>query len=413
MIQRQLSDQLLRSLKRKEVTIIIGARQVGKTTMVQKVLGELSKKGEKVIFLNLDFEEDATYFSSQQSLLYKIQLEFGQEAGFVFIDEIQQKEDAGRFLKGIYDQGLPYKFVVTGSGSLELKEKISEALTGRKLLIEMPTVSFIEFIDYKTHYKYSERLELFCEIEEGKLELLLEEYLRFGGYPKVITEQGVTSKREVMDEIFTSYITKDISYLLGVRVPDKFVKMIKLLAVQAGGIINYSQLCNDTGLTLDTVKNYLWYAEQTFIIDLIKPYYTNAKKELTKSPTVYFNDTGMCYFGQGVYGQSRMQNSGFIFQNFVYTLLKQRFKKGVDKVNYWRTKDKAEVDFVVHQEGKVIPIEVKCSQLKKPAITRSYRSFINKYNPEIGYVVNLTLKEDLKIGETMVHFVPYWKLMFL
>ncbi len=413
MIHRKFSKRLLDSLKRKEVTIVIGARQVGKTTMVRDVLASISKQGEKVIALNMDIEEDAAFFSSQQTLLNKIQLEFGSEAGCVFIDEIQQKEDAGRFLKGIYDQNLPYKFIVTGSGSLELKEKISEALTGRKYLIEMPPVSFVEFLDYKTDYKYSKRLEQFCRIESSKLGFLFKEYLIFGGYPKVITEQGVEAKKVVMDEIFTSYITKDISFLLGVRAPDKFVKLIKLLAVQSGGIINYAQLCNDTGLTLDTLKNYLWYAEQTFIIDLVKPYYTNAKKELTKAPIVYFNDTGMCHFGQGVYGSSVMPHKGFSFQNLIYILLKQMFQRGVDKVNYWRTKDKAEVDFVVHDKGNVTPFEVKYSHLKKAAVSRSYRSFINKYSPEIGYVINLSLDDELIIGETTVKFIPYWKLLFI
>ena len=413
MIQRQFSKLLMDSLKRKEVTIVIGARQVGKTTMVQDVLASISGKGEKVISFNLDIEEDAVFFSSQQTLLNKIQLEFGSEGGIVFVDEIHQKQDAGRFLKGLYDQGLPYKFVVTGSGSLELKEKISEALTGRKYLIEMPPVTFKEFLDYKTGYKYSDRLELFCQVEAVRLDQLLQEYMMFGGYPKVITEKGTLAKKEVMDEIFTSYITKDISYLIGVRAPHKYVTLIKLLAVQAGGIVNYTKLCNDVGLNVDTLKNYLWYAEQTFVIDLVKPFYTNAKRELTKAPAVYFSDTGMCNFGQGLYGVTSVRNLGFVFQNFVYTLLKQRYQSGVNKVNYWRTKDKAEVDFVVHEQGSVIPVEVKYSELKKPTITRSYRSFINRYAPKKGLVVNSTLDEEIIIGQTKVSFIPYWKLLFV
>jgi predicted AAA+ superfamily ATPase len=235
----------------------------------------------------------------------------------------------------------------------------------------------------------------------------------FGGYPKVITEQEASAKRIVMDEVFTSYITKDITYLLGVRAPEQFVKLIKLLAVQSGGILNYSQLCNDSGLTLATLKNYLWYAEQTFIIDLITPYFTNAKKEITKAPVVYFNDVGMNNFAQGIYGSISEVNKGFIFQSFVYSLLKARWTKGLNKVNYWRTKDKAEVDFIVHEEGRIIPIEVKYSDLKKTAITRSFRSFIYRYSPAKAYVVNLTLENQMKINDTEIEFIPYWKLMFM
>ena len=155
--------------------------------MIKEVIGKLRDKGEKVLYFNLDIEQDSGFFSSQQVLLNKIRLECGNDRAYIFIDEIQQKKDAGRFLKGLYDMELPYKFVVTGSGSLELKEKISEALTGRKYVIEMPPVNFIEFVNFKTGYKYKNRIELFFDIEKEKTKLLLNEYLMFGGYPAIIT----------------------------------------------------------------------------------------------------------------------------------------------------------------------------------------------------------------------------------
>ncbi len=411
MIKRSNYNIIKRSLQKKEVTILIGARQIGKTTVLREILNDLSKQRELSLFLNLDIEEDAAFFESQQILLNRIRLEFGNKNGYIFIDEIQQKEDAGRFLKGIYDMDLPYKFVVTGSGSLELKEKISEALTGRKHLLHMWPVSFYEYLDYKTAYKYSDRLQDFCSIESNKLQLLLDEYLAHGGYPKVITSEDLASKVDVVNEVFTSYITKDISYLLEVRATDKFVKMIKLLAVQAGGILNYSQLASDTGVSLDTLKNYLWYAEQTFIISLIKPYFTNAKKELTKSPVVYFNDVGMLNFAAGRFGRFNFVD-GFVFQNFIFTLLNQKYSTPLNPINHWRTKDKAEVDFIIHIDNEAIPVEVKHSNLKKTAISRSFRSFINRYQPSKAFVINLSLKDTMQLNETIIEFIPYWELIF-
>ncbi len=136
-------------------------------------------------------------------------------------------------------------------------------------------------------------------------------------------------------------------------------------------------MCNDVGLTLGTLKNYLLYAEQTFVISLVRPFYSNPKKELTKSPTIYFNDVGMCRFGQGQFGRDFNEStSGFIFQSFVFSILKQRFETGVDKINYWRSKDKAEVDFIIHRDGKAIPIEVKYAELKsRPSPVHSEASF--------------------------------------
>jgi predicted AAA+ superfamily ATPase len=409
MIKRKIKDKIVKSLKLKEITIITGARQIGKTTLVKEIIKDLNKKGKRTLYFNLDVEEDSEHFDSQAKLLNKIRLEVGSERAYIFIDEIQQKENAGRFLKGIYDMDLPYKFIVTGSGSLELKERISEALTGRKYLIQMSSVSFLEFLNHKTNYKYQDRLSLFFETEGQKTELLLNEYLVFGGYPAVVTADTISRKQEIMNEVFTSVITKDISYLLNVRQPDKFIKLIQLLAAQQGGLLNYSQLAQDVGLKLETLKTYLWYAEQIFIITIVKPYFTNLKKEITKSPTFYFNDMGMLNFVKNKLVTS--PEDGFLFQNFVYLILKEKFDNGLARINYWRTKDKAEVDFILHAGQDVIPVEVKYKKMKQPVLSRSYQSFLKKYAPAKGIVVNMELDETVVINGTQVFFLPFWKLL--
>ncbi len=409
MIVRQIKEKILKSLELKEITIITGARQIGKTTLLKEIINELRLEGKRCIYFNLDIEEDKAYFESQQKLLNKIKLEAGNEFAFVFIDEIQQKENAGKFLKGIYDMDLPCKFVVTGSGSLELKEKIGESLTGRKYLIPMSPVTFYEFLNHKTGYKYENKLTLFFETEAQKVELLLNEYLLFGGYPAVITADTLSRKQEIMNEVFTSVVTKDISYLLHVRQPGKFVRIIQLLAVQAGNIMNYSQLAQDAGVKLETLKTYLWYAEQLFIVNTVKPYFTNLKKEITKSPTVYFNDLGMLNFSKNNFGTS--VNDGFLFQNFIYLILKEKFERGLSKINYWRTKNRAEVDFIIHASQGVVPVEVKYKKMKKPVLSRSYRSFISKYTPKLGLVINLELDETITVNQTQLSFVPFWKLL--
>jgi len=154
MISRKLFSELKSHLLKKEISFIIGPRQAGKTTLMLLLNDYLMKKGERTVFLNLDIEADKQFFTSQANLIKKIKLEIGEKRGFVFIDEIQRKEDAGIFLKGIYDMNLPYKFIVSGSGSVELKEKIHESLVGRKRIFELNTLSFAEFVNFKTGYKY-------------------------------------------------------------------------------------------------------------------------------------------------------------------------------------------------------------------------------------------------------------------
>ena len=129
----------------------------------------------------------------------KIRLGLGTEKGFVFIDEIQRKKNAGLFSKGIYDMGLPYKFIISGSGSIELKEKIRESLSGRKRIFKLPTVTFKEFVDFRTDYNYSNCISEFFNIETQKTNALLDEYLHFGGYPRIITAGSVEESRKEMD----------------------------------------------------------------------------------------------------------------------------------------------------------------------------------------------------------------------
>jgi hypothetical protein len=411
MIKRDLYDELIQHLDFKEITIIIGPRQVGKTTLMQMIFDRLTSQGERCVFFNLDFEADKKYFESQKNLLKKIKLEFGENRGYVFIDEMQRKHDAGLFLKGIYDKNLPYKYIVSGSGSLELKEKIHESLTGRKRLFELNPVSFWEFVNYKTSYRYINTLSEFFHIERETANDLLEEYLNFGGYPRIILESELKEKYRIMNEIFSSYIQRDVAYLLNVDKSDSFSLMIKLLANQVGQLVVYSDLSKNLGISLSALKNYLWYAEKTFIIKRISPFFRNKKKEITKSPVFYFYDLGLRNYTLDLLGNiNQPSNYGFLFQNLIINMLQEKFLFSGTAIHFWRTTDKAEVDFVISKGMECIPVEVKYKSLKSPEITRSLRSFINKYDPKIAYIINLNLNTDIMINSTMIKFLSIFDL---
>lgn len=409
-IKRKIFNEIKDHLDKKEISLIVGPRQVGKTTIMNEIKKYLDKKGEKSIFLSLDYESDSVFFKSQEDLLRKIKLDLGKDAGFVFIDEIQRKENAGLFLKGIYDLGLPYKFIVSGSGSLELKEKINESLAGRKKDFFMNPVDFEEFVDFKTEYKYEDKLQDFFEIEKEKTFNFLKEYLNFGGYPRVILEETEKEKRNIIDQIFRSCIEKDIIYLLKSDRIDAFVLMIKILASQTGQLINYTGLATQTGLSVPSLKKYLWYAEKVFIIRTVQPFFTNKQKEITKSPIVYFIDLGLRNFSLNMFG--RVENNeqlGLIFQNFIYNKINKETEENLKSINFWRTKEGAEVDFIVRDGLSFLPIEVKFSNLLKTEITRSFRSFMNDYRPKEAKVVNLSLNTDKNIDNINIKFIPYYK----
>lgn len=401
-------------LPQKEMSLIVGSRQVGKTTLMLLLKDYLDKKGESTLFLSLDSELDKQHFSSQMDLVRKINLELGDKRGYVFIDEIQRKENAGIFLKGIYDMGLPHKFILSGSGSLELKQKIHESLVGRKRIFPVDPVSFEEFVDFKTGYKYEGKLCRFFDVERGKTEGFLIEYLNFGGYPRIVAEGKSQEKKKYIEDIFHSYVEKDISYLLHVKKVDEYTSLIKILASQIGGLSNYTELSSTVGVSVQTLANYLWYGEKTFIIHRLPPYFKNVRKEITKSPKIYFYDMGFRNYPLGLFGNVNNPGEfGLLFENFVFNILRGKLGFRSESLRFWRTTEKAEVDFVVESGRKIVPIGVKYRLLENVEVNRSLRSFIETYKPGLALIVNLGLDRSLKIGKTKVRAIPFWKLFHL
>jgi predicted AAA+ superfamily ATPase len=161
-----------------------------------------------------------------------------------------------------------------------------------------------------------------------------------------------------------------------------------------------------------TVKNYLWYAQKIFLIELTSPYARNVRKEISKSPVPYFWDLGFRNFCLGLFGhlESPLEKR-FAFENFVFLLLREKIRFKAADLHYWRTKDKAEVDFVIEAGRKLIPLEVKYTRLKQDKVTKPLRSFIDRYQPDQAFIINLELRKTLKIKNTRLFFLPFQDLL--
>lgn len=174
----------------------------------------------------------------------------------------------------------------------------------------------------------------------------------------------------------------------------------------------FNELSSTLGISVQTVKNYLSYAEKTFTVKKLTPYYRNIRKEISKSPVPYFVDLGLRNFSIGQFGRYTMlSETGFLFQNLVYRLLNEKIKDDGGTLHFWRTKDRAEVDFVIDRGRDVIPVEVKCREMKEKAIARSLRGFIAKYCPKEAWVVNISLRDEEMIEQTKIKFVPVFELL--
>ena len=274
----------------------------------------------------------------------------------------------------------------------------------------MGPVTFAEFVDFKTEYKYSERLGEYFRLNQEKSRQFLLEYLSFGGYPRVVSVPERVEKEKLIHEIFRSYVEKDIAYFLNVSRVDAFELLLKLLASQVGKILSFVHLSKEASISFQTLKKYLWYAEKTFVIRFIQPYVQNGHKELVKSPVAYFSDLGLRNFTLGIFGNVPEQEYGFLFQNFVMNILVERYQWKNSQVKFWRTTNGREVDFIIDSGKNIIPVEVKYTALQSPEIEKSLRVFLEVYTPAEAVVVNLTLDTERIFGTTKVHFIPFWKL---
>ena len=412
LIKRSIFSEILNHLREKEMTVIIGPRQTGKTTLLEQIKDYLVNSAparqrvepESLFYFNLDLTKDLALFSQQKNIINFIKdRKRGDGTLYLFIDEAQKIVNAGTFLKGVYDLKLGVKFVLTGSSSMEIKSKIQESLTGRKKIFKLMPLSFSEYAAYKNSalFKIIKKGKTISDYDFYEWEKLINDFAVFGGYPRAAIEHNTDKKVELIEEIYNSYLEKDIINFLKIQKPISFSRVASLLAARAGGLLNVNNLAKETGVEVKTVNYYLTILEETFIIKRIKPFFTNAKKELVKAPKVYFIDNGLRNFALMNFNNlSERIDRGAVFENLIASEL-LKIVKPPHSLHYWRSLQKAEVDFVVRKgNGEIVPIEVKAQKMDKPAVSRGYGSFLAKYNPKKAMLVNYNLRKTNKIGKT-------------
>jgi predicted AAA+ superfamily ATPase len=393
-VKRDLEEEIKKHIKSREMIAVVGPRQSGKTTLINN----LTKDLKNVNTVSFDDVKQLKLFEDDVDSFIELNV---KGFDFLFIDEVQYAKDSGRKLKYIHDTQKT-KVFISGSSSADLSIKSLKYLVGRIFIFKLLPFSFREFLRAK-----NERLLSLYETRKYGREILeqlnkhLQEFILYGGYPRVVLEKTKDGKKTILRNIYSTYLLREIKEITELSDNDKLINLMKSLSLQTGNIINYNELSNTTGFPYRELKRYMQILEETYITKRVTTFHTNKRTELVKSPKIYFYDTGFRNTCIDNYTTDRT-DAGALHENLIFSEL----AKHDITPKYWRTKTGAEVDFILEKT----PIEVK-TKLNNTKTTRSLQSFIEKYHPKDAYILSLDHEDKKKTKQTQIKYLPTVKYL--
>ena len=351
MIERTLYKTIENKLFDGKVIVLVGARQVGKTTLLK----QLFRQKEGVLWLNGDELQVQNLFSNASA--DRLLSEFGDNK-IVILDEAQRIENIGLRLKLIADSDSDIQVIATGSSAFELANKVNEPLTGRKWEYQLFPLSFGEMVAH--HGKLKEMR-------------MLPRRLVYGYYPEVVMNDG--NEVEILKLLTDAYLYKDILSWESIKHPDKLQTLLRALAYQVGSQVSYNELSQMSSMDSKTVERYITLLEQCYIIFRLPSFSRNLRHELKASRKIYFYDNGIRNALIADYRAPEVrQDIGALWENFVIAermKSNEYYHRWVNRY-FWRTKQQQEIDYLEELEGKLYAYEMKWNPQAKASITKTF-----------------------------------------
>ena len=362
MIKRALFQKLNEKFNKGKAIVLLGPRQVGKTTLINTCL-----EGQDFLFLNGDDPEIRNLL--ENTGISKLRLIIGKNT-LIFIDEAQRIKDIGLIAKMIIDQFKEVQLIVSGSSALEINQSTQEPLTGRKFEYQLFPISWEEF---ENHVGYLEA------------NTQLEERLIYGMYPDVINNRSEAG--EILKQLTTSYLYKDVLSITGIKKPELLDKLLKALALQVGSEVSYNELANLLQIDKTTVSKYIDLLEKAYIVFRLNSYSSNQRNEIKNNRKIYFYDNGIRNMIINNLNPLELRtDKGALWENFLISerLKLQQYNQLYTNNYFWRTVQKQEIDFVEETNGQVTAYEFKWNSKGKAKIPAV---FLNQYNA-IGKIID-------------------------
>lgn len=342
MIKRTIESRIKEKINGGKAIVIVGARQVGKTTLLKSIL-------EGVDYLFLDADDPTIRSLLSNTNTEQIRTIIG-DYKTVFLDEAQRIDGIGLTLKIITDQFKDVQLFVSGSSSFDLGNVLNEPLTGRKWEYELFPISWEEY-EKKIGFVKSEQQ--------------LENRLLYGFYPEVINNQG--NEKETLKNLVNSYLYRDILAFSDIRRPEVIEKLLQALALQMGNEVNYNELSQTVGINKITVQKYIEILEKGYIVMRLNSFSRNLRNEIRQNRKIFFYDNGIRNMIIGNFNPLELRvDKGALWENFLVSerLKQNTYKDTFSKMYFWRTKQQQEIDFVEETNGCVFGYEFKWNSKK-------------------------------------------------
>lgn len=378
-INRIAEERVTESLASSKILLVLGARQVGKTTLLKHCLANRA-----ATFLNLDIEVDKARFRAAAHLSPTEAIRSLNNPEVLVIDEAQRLPESSRIVKGWYDAHLPVKIILLGSSSLDLLDQSVESLTGRNTKLFLPPLLFEEALRCTEWYSSAFTSEMIAETFAPQLEATLLQSVVYGNYPEIF---HTPRKTEYLVNLASDYILKDVIQSGLVKSADVIKKLLLVLAHRVGETLSTNELAKTLGISRLTVDKYLDLLERTYVIFRLPPFSTSQRAEITRQQKVYFWDTGIRNALLNDFNVSPFRSDmGALWKNWVVAeAAKQALLEGGQRtLYYWRTADGGNVDLVIQDQQDLYAYEAVWSSRQ----AKGSRSFMQQYGLPIRSITH-------------------------
>lgn len=401
-LRERYLERIESGLKVVPIVMLIGARQVGKTTLMQSFRYQGS-----TLFLNGQDPDVSALFEKLPDLEQYLRIYLDKDlTGLLLLDELQYIPDVSRVLKLLTDKHTNIRVLCSGSSSMDILQSVEESLAGRLRMIEVFSLSFTEYLDFRDTKLHALFTAMDSENSGAGLiepfDTILHDYLLYGGLPRSALLDDPNEKLAVLNDIYKTYLLHDVRSYIKNEHFTGFNKLLRLLAAQNGNLVNVNELSRESGLPYKMTAEYLALLEHMYIIKLVEPWHTNRRSVITKMKKIYFCDTGILNILLPDFRDPEFRSDGgALLENFVFLELLRNLNPG-GEIRFYRTTDGSEVDFVVNQPKKMFAVECKYKTMDRPMHSRALSAFSSLGNVSERYIVN----RNLNTTDQEIRFIP-------